>query len=142
MQNDLHHSNTNFEQKKILFTYNINDANLVKSFYDLNPIEEQVYSTQQIWRSKLRACEKVISQQKKRWSMSDQVMVKGIISGNHSITNMKQNEFDIDGNDQKNQLSSMKRFSPSMRAIIQARLDNIEQRAQQIIKFIHASSQE
>ncbi|CAF1394031.1 unnamed protein product [Rotaria sordida] len=66
MQNGLHHFNTNFEQKKILFTYNINDANLVKSFYDLNPIEEQVYSTQQIWRSKLRACEKVISQQKKR----------------------------------------------------------------------------
>ncbi|CAF1383884.1 unnamed protein product [Rotaria sordida] len=141
MQNDLHHFNTNFEQKKILFTYDINDANLVKSFYDLNPIEEQVYSTQQIWRSKLRACEKVISQQKKRWSMSDQVMVKGIIPGNRSITNMKQNEFDNDGNDQKNQLLYMECFPPSMRAIIQARLDNIEQRAQQIIKFIHASSQ-
>ncbi|CAF4248542.1 unnamed protein product, partial [Rotaria sordida] len=55
MQNDLHHFNTNFEQKKILFTYDINDAHLVKSFYDLNPIEEQLYSTQQIWRSKLRA---------------------------------------------------------------------------------------
>ncbi|CAF4131907.1 unnamed protein product, partial [Rotaria sordida] len=54
MQNDLHHFNTNFEQKKILFTYDINDAHLVKSFYDLNPIEEQVYSTQQIRRSKLR----------------------------------------------------------------------------------------
>ncbi|CAF4369620.1 unnamed protein product, partial [Rotaria sordida] len=101
-----------------------------------------VYSTQQIWRSKLRACEKGISQQKKRWSMSDQVMVKGIIPGNRSITNMKQNEFDNDGNDQKNQLSSMKCFSHSMRAIIQARLDNIEQRAQQIIIFIHASSEE
>ncbi|CAF1379408.1 unnamed protein product [Rotaria sordida] len=142
MQNDLHHFNTNFEQKKILFTYDINDAHLVKSFYDLNPIEAQVYSTQQIWRSKLRACEKVISQQTKRWSMSDQVLVKGIIPGNRSITNMKQNEFDIDGNNQKNQLLSMECFPPSMRAIIQARLDNIEQRAQQIIKFIHASSQE
>ncbi|CAF4380218.1 unnamed protein product [Rotaria sordida] len=42
MQNDLHHFNTNFEQKKILFMYDINDAHLVKSFYDLNPIEEQV----------------------------------------------------------------------------------------------------
>ncbi|CAF4379341.1 unnamed protein product, partial [Rotaria sordida] len=73
---------------------------------------------------------------------SNQVMVKGIIPGNRSIINMKQNEFDIDGSDQKNQLSSMKCFSHSMRAIIQARLDNIEQRAQQIIKFIHASSQE
>ncbi|CAF1346317.1 unnamed protein product [Rotaria sordida] len=72
---------------------------------------------------------------------SNQVMVKGIIPGNRSIINMKQNEFDIDGNDQKNQLSSMKCFYPSMRAIIQARLDNIEQRAQQIIKFIHAWSQ-
>ncbi|CAF4299959.1 unnamed protein product, partial [Rotaria sordida] len=41
-----------------------------------------------------------------------------------------------------NQLSSMKCLSPSMRAIIQARLDNIEQHAQQLIKFIHASSQE
>ncbi|CAF1266343.1 unnamed protein product [Rotaria sordida] len=101
----------------------------------------QVYSTQQIRRSKLRACEKIISQQKKRWSMNDQVMVKGIILGNRSITNMKQNEFDIDGNDQKNQLLSMECFPPSMRAIIQARLDNIEQHAQQIIKFIHASSQ-
>ncbi|CAF1565062.1 unnamed protein product, partial [Rotaria sordida] len=126
MQNDLHHFNTNFEQKKILFTYDINDGNLVKSFYDLNPIEEQVYSTQQIWRSKLRACEKVISQQKKRWSMSDQVMVKGVIPGNRSITNMKQNEFDNDGNDQKNQLLYMECFPPSMRAIIQDRLDNIE----------------
>ncbi|CAF1396239.1 unnamed protein product [Rotaria sordida] len=142
MQNDLHRFNTNFEQKKILFTYDIHDVHLVKSFYELSPIEEQVYSAQQIWRSKLRACEKVISQQKKRWSMSDQVMVKGIIPGTHSITNMKQNEFDIDGSDQKNQLSSMECFSHSMRAIIQACLDNIEQRAQQIIKFIHASSQE
>ncbi|CAF1360334.1 unnamed protein product [Rotaria sordida] len=142
IQNDLHHFNTNFEQKKILFTYDIHDVYLVKSFYDLNPIEEQVYSAQQIWRSKSRACEKVISQQKKRWTRSNQVMVKGIIPGNRSITNMKQNEFDIVGNDQKNQLSFMKYFSPSMRAIIQARLDNIEQRTQQIIKFIHASSQE
>ncbi|CAF1527539.1 unnamed protein product [Rotaria sordida] len=141
MQNDLHHFNTNFEQKKILFTYDINDANRVKPFYDLNPIEKQVYSTQQIWRSKLRACEKVISQQNKRWSRSNQVIVKGIIPGNHSIINMKQNEFDNYGNDQENRLLSMKCFSPSMRAIIQARLDNIEQRAQQIIKFIHASSQ-
>ncbi|CAF1260825.1 unnamed protein product [Rotaria sordida] len=142
IQNNLHHFNTNFEQKKILFTYDIHDVHLVKSFYDLNPIGEQVYSAQQIWRSKLRACEKVISQQKKRWSRSNQVMVKGIIPGNHSITNMKQNEFDNDGSDQKNQLLYMKCFSPSMHAIIQARLDNIEQSAQQIIKFIHASSQE
>lgn len=36
--------------------------------------------------------------------------------------------------------SSMEAFDPSIRTIVEARLQNIEQRTQQIIKFINESS--
>ncbi|CAF4721944.1 unnamed protein product [Rotaria sp. Silwood1] len=54
IEKDLHSFRTNFEQKIILLSYDINDAHLVKSFYDLNPIQEQMECAQQIWRSKLK----------------------------------------------------------------------------------------
>ena len=41
---------------------------------------------------------------------------------------------------QQHQLSTAHSFLSSMRAIIEARLINIEQRSQQIMKFMHASS--
>ncbi|CAF3759549.1 unnamed protein product [Rotaria sp. Silwood1] len=141
IEKDLHSFRTNFEQKIILLSYDINDAHLVKSFYDLNPIQEQMESAQQIWRSKLKVCKKMIIQNKKYVSMTDQVNVKGIIQSSSSIINTRQHELDIDSKDQENQFISMEYFAPSMRAIIKARLDNIEQRAQQIIKFIDVSSQ-
>ncbi|CAF2924790.1 unnamed protein product [Rotaria sp. Silwood2] len=141
IQKDLHCFSTNFEQKKILLSYDINYAHLVKSFYDLNPIQEQIDSVQSIWRSKLKACKKIITQQKKQSSMSDQVMVQRIIQGNSSIIKTTQHKLDIDGTNQENQLSSMEYFASSIRAIIKARLNNIEQRTQQIIKFIYASTQ-
>lgn len=37
-------------------------------------------------------------------------------------------------------LSSIETFDPTIRAIVEARLKNIEQRAQQIINFIHEPS--
>jgi hypothetical protein len=43
VENSLYYFRTNFEQKKILLYYDMNDAFLVKSFYDLNPTEEQVF---------------------------------------------------------------------------------------------------
>jgi len=42
VENSLYYFRTNFEQKKILLHYDMNDSDLVKSFYDLNPTEEQV----------------------------------------------------------------------------------------------------
>jgi hypothetical protein len=42
-KNSLYYFYLNFQQKKILINFDIKDAHLVKSFYDLNPTEEQVY---------------------------------------------------------------------------------------------------
>jgi hypothetical protein len=42
IHNGLHQLRTNFEHKKILLQFDVNDVHLVKSFYDLNPSEEQV----------------------------------------------------------------------------------------------------
>ena len=39
---NLQYLHTNFEQKKTLWQFNIDDMCLVKSFYDLNPTDEQV----------------------------------------------------------------------------------------------------
>lgn len=42
VDNNLYYLRINFEQKKILLNFDITDAYLVKSFYDLNLTEEQV----------------------------------------------------------------------------------------------------
>nr|ACD54663.1 unknown [Adineta vaga] len=42
VENGLHYFRMNFEQKKILLMFDTNDAQLVKSFYDLNPTSQQV----------------------------------------------------------------------------------------------------
>ncbi|CAF0991390.1 unnamed protein product [Adineta steineri] len=42
LEKSLHYFHLNFEQKKILLCFNIQDAYLVKSFFDLNPTLEQV----------------------------------------------------------------------------------------------------
>jgi hypothetical protein len=42
LHNSLYYFHTNFEQKKILLNFDIHDAYLVKSFYDLNPTPQQV----------------------------------------------------------------------------------------------------
>ncbi|CAM4813315.1 unnamed protein product [Rotaria magnacalcarata] len=102
VENSLYYFRTNFEQKKILLNFDINDAHLVKSFYDLNPTEEQISSVQMIWRAKIKS------------------------SYNGKIDR-----------DQQNQSLSIESFISSMHTIIETRLTNIEQRAQQLMKFIH-----
>ena len=42
IHNDLARFRGNFERKKILWKYDVDDAKLVKLFYDLNPTDEQV----------------------------------------------------------------------------------------------------
>jgi len=42
IRSGLHRFHTNFQQKKILLQFDINDAHIVKSFYDFNPSKEQV----------------------------------------------------------------------------------------------------
>lgn len=42
VQHSLFYFRTNFEQKRILLSYDLQAAHLVKSLYDLNPTEEQV----------------------------------------------------------------------------------------------------
>lgn len=43
IQDSLQNFINNFQKKSILLTYDINDAYLVKTFYDLNPTNEQVH---------------------------------------------------------------------------------------------------
>ncbi|CAF4124668.1 unnamed protein product [Adineta steineri] len=62
IENGLHQLHTNFEHKKILLKFDVNDVHLVKSFYDLNPSEEQIRSVQKIWRGKVKSCKRTISQ--------------------------------------------------------------------------------
>ncbi|CAF3885191.1 unnamed protein product, partial [Rotaria sp. Silwood1] len=94
------------------------DAYLVKSFYDLNPTQEQITTAQTIWRTKVKSCKRVIRQKKKHHS-----------SIMHSIimNTMEQQ--------QQQELLSIQSFNASMRTIIQARLLNIEQRAEQLMEF-------
>lgn len=42
IDNNLYYLRINFEQKKLLLNFDINDVHIVKSFYDLNPTETQV----------------------------------------------------------------------------------------------------
>ncbi|CAF1241679.1 unnamed protein product [Rotaria sordida] len=117
VENSLYYLRTNFEQKKILLQFDINDAHLVKSFYDLNPTEEQIGTVQKIWRAKVKSCKRGIHQKKKHSNQSS----SGRINDN-----------------QQDQLFPFESFiPPAMRTIIEARLINIEQRTQQLMNFIH-----
>ncbi|CAF4542673.1 unnamed protein product, partial [Rotaria magnacalcarata] len=66
LRNDLNPFHVHFEQKKLLLHFNIHDAYLVKSFYDLNPTVKQIHIVQQIWRRKLNSCERLVREKTKR----------------------------------------------------------------------------
>ena len=134
VENSLYYFHTHFEEKKILLQYDMNDAYLVKSFYDLNHTEEQVFihyslyflillffhsfsilisTAQKIWRTNLKFGKRAICQNEKIHSMlNNQITVERINFNQH------------------NQLFLIEPFIPSMRIIIKARLTNMEQRAQ------------
>ena len=60
-----------------------------------------------------------------------------ILQGHTSAINNTINAYHIDDNNyQPNQLSSMDSYPSAIHSIVQARLDNIEQHAQQILQFI------
>ncbi|CAF4394935.1 unnamed protein product, partial [Rotaria magnacalcarata] len=86
-----------------------------KSFYDSNPTEKQIHHVQQIWRTKLNSCERLIREKTKR-----------TFQDTTTIVNMN--------------LLSVDNFIPVMFAIIEARLATIEQRTQVIMEFINTSS--
>ncbi|CAF2021329.1 unnamed protein product, partial [Rotaria magnacalcarata] len=116
LRNDLNPFHVHFEQKKLLLHFNFHDAYLVKSFYDLNPTEKQIHLVQQIWRTKLNSCERLLREK-----------TKIIFPEYNSIVNMN--------------LLFVDDFVPVMFAIIEARLVTIEQRTQVIMEFINTSSQ-
>ncbi|CAF4694987.1 unnamed protein product [Rotaria sp. Silwood1] len=101
--------------------FDITDARLVKLFYDLNPTQEQISSVQKIWRAKVKSCKQTIRRKKKYHSSS--IM--------HTISMI-----DFDQDQQKN-LRSIQSFTTPMQKIIEARLTNIEERTQQLMKFIY-----
>ncbi|CAF2107496.1 unnamed protein product [Rotaria magnacalcarata] len=115
LRNDLNPFHIHFEQKKLLLHFNFHDAYLVKSFYDSNPTEKQIHHVQQIWRTKLNSCERLIREKTKR-----------TFQDTTTIVNMN--------------LLSVDNFIPVMFAIIEARLATIEQRTQVIMEFINTSS--
>ncbi|CAF2063843.1 unnamed protein product, partial [Rotaria magnacalcarata] len=53
---------TMYEEQKLVFVFDHNDLHLVKSFYDLNPTNEQLIHVQKLWRSKVKACKRAIQQ--------------------------------------------------------------------------------
>ncbi|CAF2108043.1 unnamed protein product [Rotaria magnacalcarata] len=116
LRNDLNPFHVHFEQKKLLLHFNIHDGYLVKSFYDLNPTEKQIHLVQQIWRTKLNSCERLLREKTKR-----------TFQDNTAIVNMN--------------LLSVDDCVPVMLVTIEARLVTIEQRTQVIMEFINTSSQ-
>ncbi|CAF1090646.1 unnamed protein product [Rotaria magnacalcarata] len=116
LRNDLNPFHIHFEQKKLALHFNFHDAYLVKSFYDLNPTVKQIHLVQQIWRTKLNSCERLLREKTKR-----------IFPDNNPTVNMN--------------LLFVDDFVPVMFAIIEARLVTIEQRTQVIMEFINTSSQ-
>ncbi|CAF3049806.1 unnamed protein product [Rotaria socialis] len=98
---------TMYEEQKIIFGFDHNDLHLVKSFYDLNPTEEQLIHVQKLWRSKVKACKRSIQQ----------------CDDNSSLPNESNTDVNPD-------------FTTChTRSIIEARLINIQQRTDQIIQF-------
>ncbi|CAF5063873.1 unnamed protein product, partial [Rotaria magnacalcarata] len=75
-----------------------------------------IHLVQQIWRTKLNSCERLVREKTKR-----------IFPDNNPIVNMN--------------LLFVDDFVPVMFAIIEARLVTIEQRTQVIMEFINTSSQ-
>ncbi|CAF4948149.1 unnamed protein product, partial [Rotaria socialis] len=84
--------------------------------YDLNPTEKQIHLVQQIWRTKLNSCERLLREKTKR-----------TFQDSATIVNMN--------------LLFVDDFVPVMFAIIEARLVTIEQRTQVIMEFINTYSQ-
>ncbi|CAF3928411.1 unnamed protein product [Rotaria magnacalcarata] len=76
-----------------------------------------------IWRAKIKSCKRAIREKKK--------------TKNHSSSMMHQLTMEKIDRDQQNQSLSIESFISSMHTIIETRLTNIEQRAQQLMKFIH-----
>ncbi|CAF4874803.1 unnamed protein product [Rotaria sp. Silwood1] len=62
-ERSLYYFRINFEQKRILLHFDINDGYLVKSFYDLNPTEEQIDFVQKIWRDQRKFYAKPFEEQ-------------------------------------------------------------------------------
>ncbi|CAF1561914.1 unnamed protein product, partial [Rotaria sordida] len=121
VENSLYYLHTNFEQKKILLKFDITDANLVKSFYDLNPTVEQIVIVRKIWRDQLELCKKVIRQKKKNRSSS---IYQQIAWKNGAA--LEQDPLLLNG-----------LFSASMYQIIQDRLKNMKKRTKQLLGFVH-----
>ncbi|CAF1241622.1 unnamed protein product [Rotaria sordida] len=121
VENSLYYLYTNFEQKKILLNFDITDANLVKSFYDLNPTVEQIVIVRKIWRDQLELCKKVIRQKKKNRSSS---IYQQIAWKNGAA--LEQDPLLLNG-----------LFSASMYQIIQDRLKNMKKRTKQLLGFVH-----
>ncbi|CAF1279250.1 unnamed protein product [Rotaria sordida] len=119
-ENNLNYLRTNFEQKKILLNFDITNANLVKSFYDLNPTEEQIVIVRKTWRDQLNVCKKVIRQKKKNSSSS---IYQQIAWKNGAA--VEQDPLLLNG-----------LFSASMYQIIQDRLKNMKKRTKQLLGFV------
>lgn len=92
-------------------------------------------SAQQIWRTKLKSCKKLILQTKKGSPIHNQ---HPNLTEN-SIVKIEKHEVNMnDKNDHTAEvlIPSSEMFSTEMGTVIETRLSNIEKRAQQIIRFI------
>ncbi|CAF1586353.1 unnamed protein product, partial [Adineta steineri] len=116
LEKSLHYFHLNFEQKEILLYFDIQDAYLVKSFFDLNPTLEQIVSFQNICRTYVKSQKKLLRQKKKQH-------INGIT-------------FDETIYQECPVSCSMEIFNDVLRTIINARQTNLHQRTQQIMKFV------
>ncbi|UJR18821.1 hypothetical protein I4U23_021949 [Adineta vaga] len=123
VKKDLHYFRMSFEQKKILFMFDINDAQFVKSFYDLNPTSQQILTARKLWQAKFESCQKVIHHQKKKYPLS---ML-------HAITVNAENQ------KQQNESSKIPSFPPTMSTIVDARLSNMEERSRSLTYFFSSN---
>ncbi|CAF1534217.1 unnamed protein product [Adineta ricciae] len=131
IKNDLQTLHTRFEEKKILIKYDVYDINLVKSFLELNPTEEQKNHVEKTWKTKRKACTRKIHQMRTSLSDKEQVQVQGDVSSMFTGNN----PLFIDYSQQQSEVSFLESLNPAMRTIIENRLASMENHTKQILAF-------
>ncbi|UJR06537.1 hypothetical protein I4U23_010820 [Adineta vaga] len=108
IENGLKELHTRFEQKKSMLPVDADEIQLVKSFYELHPTENQKIKAEKIWRGKRKYCQRQIHEKKFNSSNNKR--------SNTTITFMSTD------NHQSYQMPFSHEFDPLMCAIIEARI--------------------
>ncbi|CAF4603305.1 unnamed protein product, partial [Rotaria socialis] len=150
IDHDLKKSKQFFDNKKSILPFDIREVELVKQFYSLNPNEQQKCFAQQIWRKHSRYNKRKITFTLKPWLQSNFTFEKKPQSTlqtkpSYQTDTIKiKSEYNIISYDiQTDHITENIEFATNttktnetnIKQIIQTRIQNIERRAEQILKM-------